>query len=274
MIASLCGIGAMYIFGFFWASSYIAYNINEALTPLSELSLPPVMNIVAESGYIVPFLFALGTGILVYRGTRKNRALILPAVGLLAFQMIYTYFFIGPDIIYERGWLYLYVLMAIIGGMTIGEIWRWIHNLLKLWAGAGAAAGYGAVIIILVLSLVLSLRGHLAEPYYHLADDARYQEFLWVREYVPSTYQTGITDIGMACPFAAVSGKYVFTGEVSPYFHIKEPAASEFLRNNAGDTTWLTGEGLSMVYTDRPVENSALEKVNDNFYLLIVDSKK
>jgi hypothetical protein len=272
-VVSLCGIGAIYVFEFFWASSYIQYNVNEALTPQSEQLLPPIMDIIAKFGYILPFLFAVGIGILAYRGARKSWALVLSSVGLLAFQLIYANFFIGPDIIYERGWLYLYVLMAIIVGMTLGDIWQWLRDFLKRRAALAAVISYSVTIVILVLSFVLSLRSHLAEPYYHLVDDTNYQDFLWVSEYVPSTYRTGITDIGIACPFAAVSGKYVYFGEVSAHFRLKEPQATEFLMNGAADTPWLTKEGLSMVYTRTAIDNEKLIKVNRNLYLLIEGTK-
>jgi hypothetical protein len=266
---ALGAIAAMYLFEIFWASDYIRFNLNEALTPQSEQLLPPITDIISKFGYVLPFLFAAGTGILAYRGTRKNWALLLPAVSLLAFQLLYSFSFIGPDIIYERGWLYLYLFMAIIGGMALGDIRRWLEQFFRRWAGLAAAVSYGAIGVLLVTNFAFSLRSHLTEPYYHLVDDVTYQDFLWVREHVTPRYQTGIADMGLNCPFAAVSGKNVYTSEVSRHFRSKEPPATEFLTNGATDTRWLLEEGISIVYTGQPVVNDHLNKVNRNLYLLI-----
>ncbi len=267
--ASLGGIAAMYIFEIFWASAYIRFNLNEALTPQSEQMLPPVTDIISRFGYILPFLFAVGVGMLAYRGTRKNWALLLPALGLLAFQLIYTFSFIGPDIIYERGWLYLYLFMAIIGATALGDIRQWLEQFFRHRARPAALVSYGVIGVLLAINFGFSLRSHLNEPYYHLVDDVTYQDFLWVREHVASEYQTGITATGLNCPFAAISGKNVYTSEVSRHFRAKEPPASEFFKYNAADTDWLIQEGLSIVYTSGPVENADLIKVNRNLYLRI-----
>lgn len=270
---SLAAIGAIYIFGFFWASSYVHYNIGEALTPQSEISQPPITDIIARFGYILPLLFVVGAGILVYRGKRDDWTLVLPATGLLAFMLVYSHLFIGPDIVYERGWLYLYVLMALIGGVTVGSIWQLLRDLFKRWAILAGILSYGIVTILLILNLAFSLRSHIVEPYYRLVDDTNYRDFLWVRENVSPDYQTGIADLGLNYPLAAVSGKYVYVGEVSPNLRLKMPMVEEFFRDNAADTPWLISQGLSMVYTSRPVSNNHLNKVNHNLYLLVENSE-
>jgi hypothetical protein len=267
-VISLCCVAAVYVFGFFWASSFISFNINEALTPDSEISLPPILNIVGRFGYVLPFLFAAGTGILAYRGTRENRALVVSAIGLLVFQLIYAYVFLGPDIIYERGWLYLYVSMAIISGLAVGESWQRLQGNTNRLSVPAAVVSYSVIILLLTTSFVFSLRNHLNEPFYRLVDERSYADFLWVKENVPPVYQSGIADLGVNGPFAAVTGKYVYIGEVSQNFRYKWSQADEFFDNGARDYQWLIGEGLSMVYTNSPVENNRLNKVHHNQYLL------
>ena len=259
----------IYVFTFFWAPSFIDFVVTEAMHPEAHLAVPPITGAVSGFGYIPTALFALGAGILVYRGKRNNWALVLSAVGLLAFQLLYPWFYIGPDIVYERGWLYTYVMMALLGGAALGELWGWVRTALRHRPTIATAASYALIGILVASALSMSLRSHLSEPYYHVIDDTVYQDFIWVREYVPPQYQIGVLDTGRAWAFAAVTKKLAYTAEVAPNFHAKGRSAMEFLNNGARDASWLVERGISIVYTPQVVDNNQLIKVSNNLYLLV-----
>lgn len=252
----------------FWAPSAFDFVIKEALNPEAHLALPPIQDALTKFGYIPAALSILGAGILVFRGGRGNWALILSAVALLAYEQLYPRFYIGPDIVYERGWLYTFVMMALLGGVALTEIWRWSQMALQHKSFKYAALSYTLIIILVFSALSLSLRSHLSEPYYHVVDDATYEDFLWVREYVPLQYQIGVLDTGVAWAFASVSGKFAYTTEVAPNFHEKGRSAMIFLHDGARDTSWLEDRGITIVYSPGTVENKELIKVHNNVYLL------
>lgn len=269
-VVALALLLSVYVLMFFWAPSALDFVIEEAMDPEAHLAVPPIWDALSKFGYVPLALFVMGAGILIYRGERHDWALVLSAAGLLAFEQLYPRFYIGPDIIYERGWLYTYVLMGLLGGVALKELAQWTRlALLKRRPAMSTAASYALIGVIVVSALTVSVRSHMSEPYYHVINDASYQDFLWVREYVPPQYDIGVLDTGVAWPFASVSGKFAYTAEVAPNFHAEGRSAMKFLQDGASDTSWLKEKGITIVYTPRAIENNELIKVHNNVYLLV-----
>jgi len=251
-----------------WAPSEFDFVIREALNPEAHIALPPIQDALPKFGYIPVALSIVGTGVLVFRGGRENYALVLSAASLLAYEQIYPRFYIGPDIVYERGWLYTYVMMALLGGVALSAAWRWTQTTLQRNSFKYAVVSYASIIILIFSALILGLKSHLSEPYYQVVDDATYSDFLWIKEFVPRQYNVGVLDTGVAWAFASVSGKFAYTAEVAPNFHDKGRSAMAFLHDGARDTSWLQDRGITIVYTPQAIENSDLIKVHNNVYLL------
>ncbi len=268
-VIALALLLSVYGLMFCWAPSHLDFIVKEAMDPEAHLAVPPIWDALPKFGYIPVALFVMGAGILIYRGKRHNWALVLSAAGLLAFEQLYPRFYIGPDIVYERGWLYTYVMMALLGGVALRELGQWIRTAPKRRPATLAAASYALIGVIVVSALTVSMRSHLSEPYYHVIDDATYQDFLWVKEYVPDQYGIGVLHTSVAWPFASVSGKFAYTAEVAPNFHAKGRSAMEFLQDGASDTSWLKERGIAIVYTPQAIEDSELIKVHNNVYLLV-----
>ncbi|MBU2534899.1 MAG: hypothetical protein KKD83_01880 [Chloroflexi bacterium] len=254
---------------FFWAPDSFGFVVKEALDPERHLPLPPIVNALPGYGYIPIVLFIIGVGILFHKHRREDLALITAVLALLAFQQLYPHFYIGLDIIYERGWLYTFVLMALVGGVALPAVWGWIKSGMGKWPRLALVVAFTVLGILLASALMLSLRSHLSGDYYHVIDDEMYQEFLWIGEYVPPSYRIGILDTHEAWPFAAITKKFAYTAEVAPNFHAKGRSAMEFLETGSKDTSWLLKEGITIIYTSEAVENNDLIKVNNRTYLLI-----
>lgn len=266
---ALAMLFSVYVVMLFWVPSDVDFIVEEAVKRGTHLPLPMIQGAVPEFGYIPLALFVVGAVILAYRGNRGNWALVLSALGLLTFQQLYPRFYIGPDLLYERGWLYTYVMMALLGGVALAGLGWWARKMLRHRAAMATAAGYVLIGSLVVAAFSLSLRGHLSETYYHVIDDATYQDFLWVREYVPPEYQTGVLDTAVAWAFAPVTGKFAYTAEVLPNFHAKGRSAMEFLHDGARDTSWLAERGIAILYSRGAVENNDLIKIHNNIYLLV-----
>ncbi len=266
-ILLLTSIIPIYILMLVWAPTWVDFVVSETISPELHLQLPPIQDALPKYGYIPAALFVLGALTIIYK-KRDYLALVILAISLLAFLQIYAWFYVGLDILYERGWLYLYVLMALLGAIALKEIWGWIMISLKNCPKIANIVSYTVVSVLVIISFVMSLNSHLSEPYYHVIDDRAYQDFLWVNKYVPQKYQIGILDTHQAWAFAAISGKFAYTAEISPNFHAMGRSAMEFLEGGAKDTSWLEERGITIVYTAEPVDNAKLIKVSNNTYLL------
>ena len=261
--------GLIFIFISFWAPASLDFVVSEALDPERHLQLPPIFGALPQYGFIPMALSVIGLGVLFYEKRREDLAVITALFGLLAFQQLYPHFYLGPDIIYERGWLYTFVLMALMGGVALPAVWGWIKSGIKKWPRLAHIIAFAAIGILLVSALGINIRSHLSEYYYHVIDDEMYQEFRWIGEYVPPSHQIGILDTHEAWPFAAITKKFAYTAEVAPNFHAKGRSAMEFLETGSKDTSWLLEEGITIIYTSEVVENNDLIQVNDRTYLLV-----
>ncbi len=266
--------GLIFILIFFWAPASLNFVVSEALDPERHLQLPPIFGALPQYGFIPMALSVIGLGVLFHEKRREDLAVITALFGLLAFQQLYTHFYLGPDIIYERGWLYTFALMALVGAAALPAVRGWIKAILKKRPRLAYGVTFSITGILLVAALGLSLRSHFSEYYYHVIDDEMYQEFRWIEEYVPPSYQIGILDTNQAWPFAAITGKYAYTAEVAPNFHDKGRRAMEFLETGAKDTLWLNSRGISLVYSHEEVSNDDLIKINKDLYLLVEDRQK
>lgn len=266
---SLGGIIAAYVIMYFWAPSFLNFIVAEGSDPARHLPLPPIGDIVSIIGYLPAALFVIGIGVVTYRGKMTSRILVIGTIGFLAFLFVYPRVYIGPDIVYERGWLYIFFLMGVFGAETVMGIWRGLAFVFRRNQGATRVTGLAVICILLAAALIMSFKGHLTQPYYRLVDDAARSEMYWIGKYVPEKYRYALTEIGPGAPLAAISGKHVYIGEVTPARFTKFPLVAEFFAGSAGDTEWLVEEGLSIVYTGSPVENEDLIKVNRNSYILL-----
>lgn len=261
-------LASVYVIMLFWAPSALGFILQEAGDTQQHLAAPPITDALPKLGYIPVALAVIGAGILIRRGDRRHRAIVLTTLGLFAFQQVYPRFYLGPDIVYERGWLYLYVMLALLGGVALHEIWALMGRAAWPRTPALSAARYAATGALIAVILALSVRSHLAEPYYHVVDDATYEDFLWIKERVPSEYDVALLDTGVAWVFGAVTDRYAYAAEVAPNYHPRGRSAMEFLRDGAPDTSWLEERGITIVYSPGPIKNEELVEVRDNVYLL------
>jgi hypothetical protein len=273
--AFIFGLTALvYIFLIFWAPSALHFVVSEALDPELHMPMPAMENMALKYGMVPLVLFLLGVGLHFYRRNRGDLAVVTSAFGLLVFQQLYPHLYIGPDIIYERGWLYILVLMAPIGAIALKAIWGWLGQAWQHRPGIASVAACAVIGVLVAVSLFFSIRNGLSEYYYHVVDDEMYQEFLWIKEYVPPQHRIGIADTHEAWPFAAIAQKYAYTAEVSPRFHAKGRAAMEFLKTGAQSTPWLIASGISLVYSHEEVINDDLIKINKDLYLLVTERQQ
>ena len=137
----------------------------------------------------------------------------------------------------------------------------WVKNLKP------QTLAYILCLVLVGLSLALCIPARQSTHYYHMIDKQDYEAFVWIKDNVNDDYEKAILDPWKATVFAAVTERKVFT-RIHKYPEPIDNQAYDFLRGDCSDTTFLTNNGISIVYTRSPCQNPDLTEVKENVYLL------
>jgi len=218
-------------------------------------------------GYATMVIFIIGLFFLCYRGKYRNYALIAYTVVFLLQIVLFSQFNIGIGIMYDRSFMYLFILASIIAGYGLKELRLSLGRYLNKCRGI-----VPIVMAILVTLLVfLSVRSHLREPYYYIVDDQTYEDFIWIRDSLDASYNRAVMDSWVAFPFPPITGRFIYTfSAIAPDAEriARLVEVEAFFAQGGSDTGWLRENGISIIYTQDPIDNPDLEKVRDRIYLL------
>ncbi len=235
----------------------------------------PVDGFVEAFGVIGIVLTCFGLFVFTWKRPYGIRTYVIPVyIGtlLLFLTIIYPEYVLGPGVVYERGWSYLGVLMAILAGygvhywfVSVGSIKRMskpegLRHLTGPVRVIALVVGISTVIAALVNGLWSDERDVYAN-YYHLMDDNMYHDFVWIGQNV----QTGSNEIMMepslawAYPPIAGSGKTVVEAAAAPWFSEWADRTEEALVTGEVEVEWLKDEGAKVFYTRLPQSKKIVE---------------
>ena len=250
------------------------------LTPLTEyVELP---RIIQTYGYLPLLLCLLGTFVLATRGGKKNYGLVLGLLAVLLMLVSFFTFHHGVPIVYERGLMYLMLMMSIVAGAGLAEVkkLKLPTRLSKSFRSPIITQNVGKFLYLVLVGLTLALiiPERLDTPYYHMIDEEDYQAFVWIKDNISDDYDKAILDPWKATAFIGIADKSIYT-RIHTYPTDKDNQAYAFLRNGSIDTTMLRANGISIIYTrvyDREqnkninysCNNPDLIEVAKNIYLL------
>lgn len=234
--------------------------------------------VIASYGYLPVALCVLGTFMLAIRGGKKNYGLVLGLLALLAMLVTFFTFHYGISIMYERGLMFMMLMMGIVAGAGLMVIKN-----LRLPEGLTSKAGVSAMtrhvgwffcLVLVGVTLFISIPDRQDISYYHMIDEEDYQAFVWIRENISEDYDKAILDPWKATPFTAITGKKVYT-RIHAFPKPSDTEASNFLKGGCRDTAFLKKNGISIIFTEVECQNPDLTKVRENIYLLeeVKDSK-
>jgi len=252
---------------FLWNRAFVLREIQNIINA-GKIPLPAIEIPLPQLGYIMIALAAIGFGFLIARGGWRNYALLVPTVILLFFVQFYRQWFeIGPDILYERGWLYVMLLMAFIAGYGLSRLRRLGLDFFKRWRW-GALPVYIALALVVVFALVLRMDGYAKEKYYHVVDVPTYYDFKWIGEELPQD-SIALLNPYVAWAFVPISGgQYVYTAKAYPWGVEESREITAFLREGATDTGYIRERKVSIIYSPFPLKNPDLVEVRDGVYIL------
>ena len=269
--AIILAVAMPFLFRFPWVSS-ILRSETRGLVSASEITpnvaLPHIMG---AYGYLPVMLCAAGIIVLAFKGGKKSYGLVLGLLLLLLVLMLRYTFHYGEDIMYFRGLHYMMLMMSIVAGAGL----MWIRKF-KLpetlvvpsaLAPLARHAGHILCLVLIGLTLYISVPARQDTRYYHMIEETDYQAFVWIKENVAAGYRKAVLDPWQATAFTALTGRPVLTriGEAPT---VKDVEVIGFLSGGCRDTGYLRSNGVSLVYTPAPVDNTDLVKVHENIYLL------
>jgi len=241
---------------------------------LTQQSLPEYVafpRVIKAYGYIPVALCILGTFLLAIRGGKKNYGLAFGLLALLAMLVTFYSFHYGLSIMYERGLMFMMLMVGIVAGAGLMEIKNFrfpeiITTRLKVPI-ITQNIGKALCLVLIGITLAISIPARQAIPYYHVIDEQDYKAFVWIKENLGEDYEKAILNPGKATAFTAITGKYLYTRtHTAPT--AKDMEASKFLEEGCLDTDFLRENGISIIYTERECLNPDLVKVNERVYLL------
>ena len=233
-------------------------------------------------GIITWILFIIGTYFAFTRGKALQRTLTIATIGFITIIGLYDQLNYGVPIIYERTFMYLFLLVTLIAAFALSELRHTITSLeiqprlqkrLTHYKKHLKKAQYLIPIIVVLLLITTAIPSHINIPYYTQLNEEDYENALWLRENLPAARDTNHTyariaiDPYKAAPFSAVSGLYISFSSMNPLirYHQQEKM-TDFLNSNCTDTTFLQRYKISVIYTTH-CDNTNLTKLNDNIYL-------
>jgi hypothetical protein len=232
--------------------------------------------IISRLGYIPYLLFVLGLVALARSRMRADRALLVVTVLVALYAFVHYQYGIGNAAIYARFILYLSMLVLLIAGLATSRIRGWLAtSLSRVWAGGGSLAAAGLVLVVIVLpSVALGLESRNEERYYRRIHDTEYQDFVWMRDHLCPGYERALTLPRFGRAFAAITGKYAYAPIPAWSAPVQSPRvqeANQVLQEGLPDAAWLRERGMSIVYSQRPLQDPELVPVHDRVYVLPPD---
>lgn len=241
------------------------------LTPQAPTQYVQLPNMIHSYGFLPMAFVIIGIVSLTLRGGKNNLSLVFSAFSLILMLIIFFRFHYGIPILYERGLLYLMLILSLIGGRGLMWITKFhlrkkFNNLFKSYLISNVGNVLRLVFIILILVMVIP--NHLNTPYYHVIDDDDYQAFVWIRDNLDDSYDKAILDPWKATAFTAIAEKKIHSRiQIRP--DTIDTDIYGFLEEGCNDTAYLKDNGISILYNRLECSNSDLIEVRRNVYILI-----
>jgi hypothetical protein len=254
---------------FLWSRDILLSKLGAFFTaqPLPGYELPYIPQLPHLYGYLPTFLFIVGIFMMARRGKLKDYSLIIAPVLFLLLIGLFVHFQRGISTLYDRSYLYLMLIMGVVGGYGLWKI-RSIRLPEKLKpAFLSRNLGGFLCLILLIPTVFFSVRSHLDTQYYHMIQEHDYEAFVWIEENIGDEYDKAILDPWKATAFTAITGKRVYS-RVTASLSEGDLRAYKFFEEHCDDTAFLRKHNISIVYTRLTCDNPDLVKLREDIYLL------
>ncbi|MFC1964079.1 hypothetical protein ACFLV1_01720 [Chloroflexota bacterium] len=249
----------------------IASTARGLLTPQYPREFVEIPQRLAESYGIIPVLLSiLGCIALLAKGGEKNHGVAFGFIALELMLVIFFQFHYGIPLLYERGLLYIMLMAGITAGAGLNLILKIrIPPRYRRWFKAprlndNLGKFFSVALIAAVLAIAIPQR--LETPYYHMIDETDYQAFVWIKNNLEERPGKALLDPWKATAFVAITDRYVYS-RISAFPTSKDEQVYKFLEESCADTSFLTENRITIVYTRQPCANPDLIEVRQDVYL-------
>lgn len=252
-----------------WIFRLLLPTAKELLKPVPPIEWIEIPRVIYTYGLIGVMLCLLGIFLLAIKGGRKNYSLVLALLALATILATFYTLRYGIPIMYDRGLMYMMLVMSIIAGAGLAGFNRLKlpDNLIHVPTRLVTMAGNAICLIIVVVMLVIATPQRQHIPYYLMIDGEDYQAFTWIRDNVGNGYEKAVLDPWKATAFTAITQKAIFT-RIHAYPKPEDLKVYEFLEDGSRNTVFLRENGISLVYSRNPVNNPDLKEIRKFVYVL------
>ena len=244
-----------------------------------DLDLPPIWVEFEHLSFLIWGLAAIGIYFSFTKGKTIVRTVSLSIFGFLLIIGLYSKLGYGLPLLYERSFLFLFLMITLLSGYAIFVLSRLIKDFISKMnfiKNPKVKKIFPRFIpyIFLFLIFCLAFPVHMNIPYYQMISEEEYETFVWIDNNIESynnqtiNYDTAAVDPFKASPFCAVSNLYIVSSSMSPlYGYSRSEEVLSFLSNCCQDESFLTEFDVSVVYTTSCCNNSNFTMIHPNVYI-------
>lgn len=276
---SLTPIGLVFLLTTRW--NYSLQQVIDAFfggqTFFTEYELPQIWPSFEHLGIITWILCIIGAYFAFSKGKAIQRTITLSAIAFITLIGLYDKLGYGLPIMYERSFMYLFLMVTIIAGYGLSEIRRLVIDnsesiVPKQYKRISKNIGIIVPAFVCIILLTTAVPAHLDIPYYQMIDEEDYETFTWIRDNIDDyrdgnhSYDKAAVHPFMASPFSAVTRLYMVSSSMHPiYGYSLHTEMEKFLSEKCVDTSFLKKYKISVVYGS--CNNDNLTMVYPNVYL-------
>jgi hypothetical protein len=241
------------------------------------LNLPRIWIDFQHLGIITWIFLVIGLYFSISKGKALVRTLSFSAISFILIIGLYDRFGYGIPIIYERTFLYLFLIVALTAGFGISELRRYIQTVvekiqMKKITRYKKYLGYLVPVTVVIILLFTAVPAHIEIPYYTMINETEYTSFTWINNNIHlyrdanHSYERAAVDPYKASPFTAVTGIHTISTSMSPLYGYELAGVMEqFLNEKCVNTNFLNTYRLSVVYGE--CNNTNLTMIHEKVYI-------
>lgn len=278
------GISLIPVYLVFLLTSRWGYAIQQVIdaffggkTFFVDYNLPQIWPSFNHLGLITWLLCIIGAYAAFTKGKAIHRSLALSAIAFIVLIGLFDKMSYGLPIMYERSFMYLFLMVALLAGYGFVELrgflkeqlTGFIHQPHDKWLRHHDSL-FSVVICVVLLVTVVPV--HFSIQYYTMISEDDYSTFTWMdnhlSEYRNETHVLNKAAVNpfYASPFSAVTGLYIVSSTMHPiYGYDLHTQMEKFLNDKCVDTSFLDEHKISVIYGD--CTNNNLTMIYPQVYL-------
>jgi hypothetical protein len=261
-----------YIFNNIWSS-----EITQLFSAFTGTYYPSILYDVWNQFILlgIPCWILVTIGIF-YGILKKDKLIMCFILSMILFLIIlglYSNFGYGLPILFERGWLYLYVFATIVAGSGLYHISKdkriknfWILSKCKF----PSRKIVPIMIIFFLIISIIPIHAHI--PYYQIISEEEYTIFTWISDNINeyeneyNTFDVAAVDPDIAAAFSAITGIKTISSSMHPMYGTDQIIQMKFfLGRQCENISFLEDNGINIIYGK--CNNSNLVKIHENVFI-------